>query len=164
MNIIRLDENNRDDVFKLMMEIEESLPQKEYWLPVTEVEKKNFFNDDWSIFYGIYDGDELVAASGIFYSEEEFGETVEKLNMDTRGVAEIGRCMVKPSYRGNRLLVKVNNFIIEKAKEEGLQYLVSTVYPDNLPSQKSFVASGFKKEITYVRNNTYVRGIFLLNI
>ena len=164
MNIIKLTHENQSDLEKLISEIEKNLPRKEYWLPITKIEREHFLDDEWTAFYGIYHEGELIAASALFYNECEFGETINKLGMETKGVAEIGRCMVKPSHRGNKLLISINDFIIQKAKREGLQYIVATVYPDNIPSYKSFMALGFEKQTTYVRNSTYVRDVFLLKI
>lgn len=164
MKIRKLTSEDESKLLHLIDVIEENLDEKEFWLPINEVSKEHFFDDRWTEFYGIFDGCKLVASAALFYNEHEYGESLEKLNIKDVNVAEIGRAMVHPEYRGNNLLYSINQKLVDVARTKNIKFLLATIHPKNIPSQKSFTKLGMKKETTYKKSCGFIRDVFMMEI
>ena len=164
MIIRKLTLDDKEKLDALIEVIEENLADPNFWLPINDTAREHFFDDDWTEFYGMFDGEVLAAAAALFYNEHEFGESVKELNSGITGVAEIGRAMVHPEYRGSNLLYSINTKLVEVAREKGFRYLLATIYPENLPSQRSFIKLGMTKQTTYRKSSGFVRDVFLMKI
>ncbi len=164
MIIRKLTASDSEALWELITDIESTLVSRDFWLPIKETSKEHYFDDSWTEFYGAFDGDRLAGASALFYNSFEFGESLSKLGRDPEGVAEVGRSMVHPDYRGRNLLVDINKVLISVAREKGLTFLLATVHPDNAPSQASFNRLGFIKRTTYLKSDGFVRDIFTYDL
>lgn len=164
MMIRKLTTSDHDALWRLIGDIESSLPNREFWLPIKEGSSTHFFDESWTEFHGAFYGDRLIGASALFYNSYEFGESLEQLGMDTDGVAEVGRSMVHPDYRGHNILADINTELISVARDRGLDRLVATIHPDNIPSQSSFRKLGFVKRKTYLKSDGFVRDILTLEL
>ena len=164
MEIRKLFRSDANELYDLISIIEKNLENKEFWLPLKPTAKEHFFDENWTEFYGIFDGTVLVGAVALFYNEYEYGESLKYLNRNISNVAEIGRAMVRPNYRGNNILYLLNTKLIEVAKAKNIENLIATIHPQNIPSQKSFLKLGMKKQCTYIKSNGYVRDIYLLTL
>lgn len=133
-------------------------------MPINEESREHFFDDDWTEFYGMFDNNCLIGTAALFYDEHEYGESLKQLKLKISNVAEIGRAMIHPKYRGNNILYRINIELIEVAKNRGIEYIISTIHPENIPSQQSFKKLGFKKLCTYEKSNKYVRDIYLMKL
>ena len=160
----QLNKNDEIKLFNLINQIEKNLNDPKFWLPINIISKNHFFDDDWTYFLGVFDNDELIGASALFFNEHEFGESLSHCKNVKIPIAEIGRCMILPSYRGNNLIYKLNNKLIKIAKEKGIKTVLATIHPKNIPSQLSFAKLGFKTETTIVKNNDYVRDVLLFEL
>ena len=164
MIIRKLTESDRDALWALIADIESTLVSRDFWLPIKEAAREHYFDDSWTEFYGAFDGDRLVGASALFYNSFEFGESLSMLGKGPEGVAEVGRSMVHPDYRGRNLLMDINTELISVARGKGLTFLLATVHPDNVPSQASFRRLGFVKRTTYLKSDGFVRDIFTYDL
>lgn len=123
MNIRVLDKNDKAALEQLIYTIENALPVPEWWIPIDDIERSHFFDADWTCFLGAFNDDnELVAASALFFNEHEFAEEAEKLGLDIRStnVAEVGRCMVHPDFRGHNLMCELNKRLCSIARNRGI--------------------------------------------
>ena len=145
----------------LIEEVESNLENRLFWLPISDTSRSHFFDATWTHFVGAFDHDTLVAAVGLFFNENEYGENIEALHLTNDKCAEIGRAMVKVDYRHQGLMQILTEKLMEYAKECGVEKLVATVYPDNIPSQRTFFKLGFEKQGYIVKKNDYERDIFL---
>ena len=164
MEITKLTPSHKEKLELLIRDIEAALADEAFWLPIKEEARAHFFDEEWTEFYGVFDGERLVGAAALFYNEYEYGESLRQLNVKGHTVAEIGRAMVHPDYRGNNLLYRINLHLITIAKAKGVDLLLSTIHPDNIPSQKSFQKLGMKKQHTYVKSDGFIRDIFTMPI
>lgn len=162
MKIKKLTLNDKEQLNILIGKIEENLEKEDYWLPINEPSREHFFDEQWTEFYGMFDGDELIAAAALFYNEHEYGESVQVIGLECDRVAEIGRAMVAPSYRGNNYLYELNSVLIDVARSKGIECLVATIHPDNIPSQRSFKKIGFTRKGTYTKSCGFTRDVFTL--
>ena len=164
MIIRKLTDSDSEALFSLIEDIESTLVSRDFWLPIKDTSREHYFNPSWTEFYGAFDGDRLVGASALFYNPFEFGESVGQINESTDGVAEVGRSMVHPDYRGRNLLATINKELISVAKEKGLRFLLATIHPDNVPSQTSFRKLGFVKRTTYFKSDGFVRDVYTFDL
>lgn len=164
MEIRKITLNDKEQLEHLISVVEENLEDEKWWLPINMTSRIHFFDDEWTEFYGMFDGEKLIGAGALFFNEHEFGESVRYLGRDISCVAEIGRAMVHPNYRGNGYLYQIALKLLEVAKEKGIHHILATVHPDNQPSQRSFKKLGMKKQCTCIKDEKYERDIFLLDI
>ena len=97
-------------------------------------------------------------------NEHEYGGSKRILGLDRSNVAEIGRAMVRPEYRGRNLLFKINSVLLDVAEKKGIEYVLSTVHPGNIPSRSSLQKLGMNKAASCVKNEIYPRDIFLIEL
>jgi RimJ/RimL family protein N-acetyltransferase len=147
-----------DDLIEV---IESNLEHKEWWLPITKKSRSLFFDGKSAVLMGAFDGNKLVAASGMF-----FYEVLSETNVSTLSdeLAEIGRCMVLPKYRGDNLMLKLNRELVAKARELGKKGLVATAHPDNIASCRSLETLGFTKKCLVKKWNNYSRNYYTYNV
>lgn len=138
MNIRVLDKNDKAALEQLIYTIENALPVAEWWIPIDDIERSHFFDADWTCFLGAFNDDnELVAASALFFNEHEFAEEAEKLGLDihSTNVAEVGRCMVHPDFRGHNLMCELNKRLCSIARkrhgEHHIFYPIQQMFPSS---------------------------------
>lgn len=131
--------------------IYEALPCKEMLIPMTEDEYDDTYTDEnEDVVYGIFEGDRLIATSSLLHDVRAYAVNPELEEILKHPCIEIGECMVLPEYRGNGLMLRLNNLIKEEAKRQGVQYMLATAHPDNMASNTSLKHLGYMviKEFT----------------
>jgi RimJ/RimL family protein N-acetyltransferase len=157
-----LGENDSDSLDKLINAVVSSMEHKEWWVPISKKSRSMFLDGKSAILIGAFnDKNELVAASGLFFFELLSDTNVSTLNNE---LAEIGRGMVLPEYRGDNLMLKLNRELIDKARELGKRSLVATSHPDNKASCRSLEQLGFTKKCLVKKWNNYSRNYYTYDI
>jgi RimJ/RimL family protein N-acetyltransferase len=156
-----LTESDAASLDGLIDTIEGNLEHKEWWFPVTKKARGMFFDGKSAVLVGAFDEGKLVAAAGLFFFEVLSETNVSTLNEE---LAEIGRCMVLPEYRGDNLMLKLNRELVAKARELGKKSLVATAHPDNIPSCRSLETLGFTKKCLVKKWNNYSRNYYTYDI
>ena len=164
MTIQKLTVVHKPQLDLLIDHTEATLADKAFWLPIKEEARAHFFDDEWTEFYGAFDGERLIGAAALFYNEYEYGESLRRLNVNCRKVAEIGRAMVHQDYRGNHVLYSINRHLTCIARKKGIDLLLATIHPDNTPSRKSFEKLGMERQCTYTKSDGFIRDIFTMTI
>lgn len=160
MEIKRLNKNDIMQYFNLIKITEGNLKNSAWWLPIHQEEINEFFNENITYLYGIYNQDKkLIASCGLFLGWVKM--ITKHLNLDSTNVGEIGRCMVDPNYIGNGYMRQINEVILEKANELGLDYLLATVHPDNIYSLNSLEKLDFEGVKTVTKEEGYKRLIMV---
>ena len=165
MKIRKLTQKDSAAVFELINIIEVNLPDKKWWLPIKTEERQNFFNDDYTIFYGAFEGGRLVGASALFLDQNDLkGTTLLFKDIQNCRFGEIGRCMTLPEYRGKNVMLEINRKLVILAQKLGLDYLFATAHPDNNPSNKTLQKLGMKKALFAIKEKCYPRNILLAKV
>lgn len=164
MIIRQLTSNDSAMLESLIYAIESGMENRLWWLPINRVSRNHFLDPEWCYFLGVFDNGKLVAASCLFLNEHEFKESLKSLDDVPLPVAEIGRCMVMPAYRGNNLLLTVNKELLSVAKAIGIKTIIVTIHPDNIASKRSFLKLGAELKATTVKNSFYDRDIYTINV
>src|SRR5574344_355815 len=99
MQVKKLDSSDQQALTELINITETNLRDKVFWYPISDISRKHFLDDKWTNFFGIFDKDKLVAAAGLFYNDNEYGESAKALHLGNHKIAEIGRIMTHPEYQ-----------------------------------------------------------------
>ena len=131
--------------------IYEALPNKDLLIPMTEEEYDDTYTDEnEDVVYGIFEQDRLIATSSLLHDVRAYAINPELEEILKHPCIEIGESMVLPEYRGNGLMLRLNNLIKDEAKRQGVHYILATAHPDNIASNTSLKHLGYKiiKEFT----------------
>ena len=164
MEIRQLTQKDEQSLKNLIECIEEHLVNSQWWLPIKREAYDNFLNPEWTIFWGAFEKDLLFGASALFLNEFEYGESLKAVGTQTLPIAEIGRCMVRPEFRGKNIMLLLNQQLCKIAKNMGIKTLIATAHPDNMPSNVSLQKLGMKIQKCILKENKYKRNVFLMKI
>lgn len=135
----------------------EEMLNKDMYAPSTEED----FLDAIRIAQGevdmLYYGTELIAFA--LLNAKPRKEIIDKYELDdTDGVGIYDSVMVKKEYRGNKLQVKLTNYINDIAKNKyKLKKVVATVHPENIWSKNNFEETKYKAlKIISIYNSTRI--------
>ena len=94
---------------------------------------------------GIFDEEKLVAVSSFDY---KCGKLIGKVefpkNCNTDKLVEIGFTMVHSAYKGQGMMKQMVKVLVDKAKQDGFEWIFSKVHKDNFASSKSLIKNGFE--------------------
>lgn len=160
----QLKKSDMEQLNKLIDNIEGNLPVKEWWIPIDDIAREHFFDEEWTYWIGAFSGETLAGACGLFMNEHEFSEEIMNMGIDSTktNVAEIGRCMVNPDFRGNNLMCEINSRLKEVAKSKGIETIIAVAHPDNIYSNNSFAKLGASLVCEAVVYNKYPRKLYTI--
>lgn len=153
----------KESLRNLIDKVLNDLERKEFFIPFTEEEIDMMFDDSKVITYGAYDNNKLVGTAQLYLSENYVEEIKEILNLNNNSVAELGGALVLEEYRNKGIMKQLSRKLIEEAKNKKYEYIVITVHPENIASNKTFSFTGAKVEKT-VNLGEYLRNIYLLDL
>lgn len=164
MNIFELTLKDKENYLKLYDSVVATLEHPEWLTHINQKERKTIFTNNDIYMFACEMDNRLVGASGFFLDYSGIENIVEFVKLKNVKIAEIGASIVIPQYRGKNIMLNINKFAVQKAKEIGLEYLIASVHPDNLPSNNSLRALGMEFKGTTFRNGKLLRNIYLLKI
>lgn len=139
------------------------LERKEFFIPFTQEELKDLFNEDKVITYGAFDGEKLVGTAVVYLDESYTKELREILNMNNCKMAELGEYLVLEEYRNKGIMKTLEDILIKNLKEMNFEYAVVTVHPDNIASNRATAHTG-AKIVKVTKLGDYLRNIYLLKL
>lgn len=105
----------------------------------------------------------MIGASALFLNPYEWEETAVHIQLPLdKKIAEIGRCMVLPEYRGKNYMYKMNSILLDIARELNIDYILSTVHPNNISSKQSLIKLGMNK-VGHIKKY-YERDVYMLYV
>ena len=164
MVIRELEISDLEALEQLITKVENSLIKNAFWLPINTESRKHFFDKKWTCFYGAFDNDKIIGAVGLFFNQNEYGESQRILNMEDKKIAELGRAMVDPDYRNQKIITHLAEEIMEYASTLNLDAVIATVHPQNVPSQSFLKKLGFEKQASVIKNKKYERDILIKHL
>ena len=160
----RLGISDKEQLFNLINTVEEKLSDETWWLPIKDEAANHFFDTTWTVFWGAFESEKLIAACGLFLNEFEYSESASLLDLEFSSVAEIGRCMVSPDYRGQNLMFRINNYLLKEAKERKRTKIIATAHPDNIASNESLRKLGMQTKKRVIKFEKFLRNVYFLDI
>ncbi|MBE5819798.1 MAG: GNAT family N-acetyltransferase [Clostridiales bacterium] len=159
----KINVDNRQELIELMENVLNKLERKEFFIPFTENEIEELFQENNTISYGAFHNEKLVGTAQL-YLEDNFIKNIKKeINLVSDKVAELGGYLVLEEYRNEGILKELEKRLIKEAKEKDYEYIVVTVHPDNLPSNKAVEFTG-AKIVKTTKFGEYLRNIYLLKL
>lgn len=149
---------------EMSITIVNALPRLDFLIPMTKEEYEDTFvvgSDD--IVYGLFDNNNLIATSALLHDVRAYQQQEEVKDILTHKCAEIGECMVLPEYRGQGLMLKLNQLLKKDAQALGIEYMLATAHPENVASNTSLKALGFDLVKTFDRHG-YLRNLYVMRV
>lgn len=162
--IRRLKAEDKEKLEQLIHIVERNLDNKMFWLPINDISRKHYFDESWTCFWGAFDNSKLIAAIGLFFNENEFGESKKALHLGEGEVAELGRALVDPMYRKRGIMSALAQELMKYAKEVGVESIIATTHPKNVGSIALLKGLGFDNKKYVVKQEIYERYIFVKKI
>ena len=159
----RIDIDNKENLIELIKIVLNHLERKEFFIPFTDEEIEAMFDSEKTIIYGAFENDKLVGTAQLYLQESYVENIKELIDLKDNKVVELGGYLVLPEYRNKGIMKALESILIDKAKEKGYEYIVITIHPDNIPSNKVAKSTGAKIVKTTNLGN-YLRNIYLLNL
>lgn len=166
IEIKRLDKNNQQDFIEFNRVIADNLQNSKWFIPFSQENLLHTFDEGSSlVVYGAFVDGVLACISLFDMNWAEFEEVALAVGVDKkRKGAELGGCMVLPTFRGKNLMFEVNKALISVAKEMGIEYFVATAHPDNVASNRSLQKLGMEQKKTIIRCGEYLRNVYFLEL
>ena len=139
------------------------LERKDFFVPFTEDEKEQLFKKSEAINMGAYDGERLVGVAQLYLDETYVKQIKEELDLQKNKVVELGGYLVLEEYRNQGIMRKLEMLLIEKAKKLAYEFMVITVHPENIASNKVVELTGAKLVKT-MKLGEYLRNIWVLDL
>lgn len=160
----KINVDNRQDLIELMKNVLNKLERKEFFIPFTENEIEELFQESKTINYGAFDDEKLVGTAQLYLEEGNYIKNVKKeINLVSDKVIELGGYLVLEEYRNKGIMKELEKILIKEAKENNYEYIIITVHPDNLPSNKAVEFTG-AKIVKTTKLGEYLRNIYLLKL
>ncbi len=153
----------KENLMKLIDDVLEKLERKDFFIPFTKNEIDEFFDEDKIITYGAYDKNRIIGMAQLYIDQLAVKEIKDILKLESNKVAELGGYLVSDDYRNKGIMKQLETNLIQKARDLGYEYIVITVHPDNIASNKAVEYTGAKiSKVTKL--GKYLRNIYLLSI
>ncbi len=131
----------KDNLKKLIDIVLNGLERKEFFIPFTEEEINMMFDSSIAITYGAYDNNKLVGTAQLYLNENYVNEIKEILELKNNKIAELGGALVLKEYRNKGIIKNLLSILIKEAENKNYDYLVATVHPENIASNKAVLST-----------------------
>lgn len=159
----KVDINEKENLIQLINEVLNSLERKDFFMPFTQEELQDICNQERILTFGAYDNEKIVGMAQLYLKQSDVNEIKNILNIKNDKVAELGGYLVLPNYRNKGIMKKLETILIQEAKKLKYKYIVITVHPENIASNKATEYTGAKiAKVT--KFGEYLRNIYLLDI
>ncbi len=154
MIIRQLTTDDTKDFCDLIVNMYSNLENLEWFspMPYDFNNAKSMIENQRFYIIGVFDNDILCAVSSFDY---KCGKLVGKINFpsncNTSKLVEIGFTMVHSDFKGQGIMKKMVEFLVNKAKNDGFEWIFSKVHKDNLASSKSLIKNGFNIYCSYTK-------------
>ncbi len=157
----RIFKEDEKQVRDLVNNVFENIERKDFLIPWTEEQMNRFFNTDYSFLLGAYDGNKLIAMSQIFTQREIEQEYYDILNISkSKSICELGGFLVLSEYRNKGIMTKLSKMSCELINELNFDYIISTIHPENIASNKIVQKLDFDLYGTLTTQSGFLRNLY----
>ena len=133
-------EERLNEVLNFQKEIIDNMNRKDFFCPLTEEEFLTPMKKQDNVYFLKYNT-EII---GLFVATCNIPDVLKEYQLKNNNVMLIDSIMIKEEYRGNKLQIKILNYLYNRAKELKLDGLVATIHPENTYSLNNFINNGYK--------------------
>lgn len=157
----RVFKEDEKQVRDLVNNVFENIERKDFLIPWTEEQMDRFFDEDYSFLLGAYDNNKLIAMTQIFTQREIEQEYYDILNIPkSKIICELGGFLVLPEYRNKGIMTKLSKMSCELINELNFDYIISTIHPENIASNKIVQKLGFELYDTLTTQSGFLRNLY----
>lgn len=157
----RIFKEDEKQVRTLVNNVFKNLEREDFLIPWTEEQMNRFFNTDYSFLLGAYDDNKLIAMSQIFTPREIEEEYYDILNISkSKSICELGGFLVLPEYRNKGIMTRLSEMSCELVNELNFDYIISTVHPENIASNKIVQKLDFELYVTLTTQSGFLRNLY----
>ena len=147
IKILRVDASDIENILALQRAVTENIKIKEWFVPSTKAELELAFShpEKFPALKVLYKN-ELIAFSYIILNPDESNDIARDLeNENLQNCCVYETVFVSPLYRGNGLQSLLISKLTDIAKQNGKDFIVATVHPQNIFSSSNFIKNGYTK-------------------
>lgn len=133
-------EERINEVLNFQKEIIDNMNRKDFFCPLTKEEFLTPIKKQDNVYFLKYNN-EII---GLFVATCNIPDVLKEYQLKSNNVMLIDSIMIKEKYRGNKLQIKILNYLYNRAKELKLDGLVATIHPENTYSLNNFINNGYK--------------------
>ncbi len=157
----RINKNDENQVRYLVDVVFKNLERNDFLIPWTEEQMNRFFDEDYSFLYGAYDNNKLVGMCQIFTEKDIEEEYYDILNIDkSKRISELGGFLVLPEYRNKGIMTELSKRSYDLAKKLDFDYIISTVHPENIVSNRIIQKLDFKLHSVLETQSGFLRNLY----
>jgi len=157
----KIPNTDKEQVQNLVNTVFKTLENPDFLIPWTNEQMNRFFNEDYSILFGAYDGDLLIAMTQIFTPREIEEEYYDILNIPkTNTICELGGFLVLPEYRKKKVMTHLSKIAYDYFKQLDFDYVICTCHPENIVSNKVAKNLEFKFYGTLTTQSGFLRSLY----
>ncbi len=152
MEIRQLLETDTKDFQELIVDMYSNIDNLEWFspMPFDDENVLGMLTNPRFFIVGLFYNAKLVAVSSLDYKcGKLIGTLPFPTDFDTTKMVEIGFTMVHSSFKGNKAMQLLLDYLLIKLKLDGMPYVFAKVHQDNIASKKSFLNKGFNPYLTF---------------
>ena len=130
----KISDTERQQVDNLIEVVLNELERKEFFIPFSKEENQRFFDENFGLTLGVFDGNKLVGMAKIYINQCELSSYKHELQIADKNVCELGDYLVMKEYRGHGIMKTLQSKLIELAKQLEYDVVIATVHPENIAS------------------------------
>lgn len=160
-----IEQKDKEKILDLMDNVINNLERPEfYFIGDKEKELQRMFDLDYVYNLGAYDNEKLVGMTQLYVDQEDLKEYIDILGLKRYKVCELGSALVLKEYRNKGIMQNLIKIQKDKAKYFKFDYMISTVHPENIPSNIAFEKSGFSIKKQIMINDKYLRNLYQIEL
>lgn len=146
MLIRQLNEKDTQDFCNLIVNMYANIENLEWFspMPYDYENVKSIIQNPRFFVIGVFKNNSLCAVSSFDY---KCGKLIGKINFpsncNTEKLVEIGFTMVHSKFKGQGIMKKMVEYLLNKAKQDGFEWIFGKVHKDNFASSKSLLFNDF---------------------
>lgn len=160
-----IEKNDKNKILELMDNVIKNLERPEfYFIGNKKKELQRMFDREYVYNLGVYDNEKLVGITQLYVDQEDLKDYIDILELKRYKVCELGSALVLKEYRNRGIMQNLIKIQKDKAKYLKFDYMISTVHPENIPSNTVFKKSGFSIKKQIMINNNYLRNLYQIKL
>ena len=157
----KIEKEDEKQVRYLVDTVFSNLERKDFLIPWTEEQMNRFFDEDYSILFGAYENNKLIAMCQIFTPKEIEEEYYDILNISkSKSICELGGALVLPEYRKKGIMTNLSAIAMDYFNNSDFDYIIATAHPKNIASNKIVRKLGFELYDTLTTQSGYLRCLY----
>lgn len=158
-------EEDKEQLLSLIDTVLGNLDDPSHFIPYEQWELDSMFDPDYAPLYGAYDGDKLVGMAQLYVSQDMLSDFKKDCGLtEENKICELGGNLVLPEYRGRGITTTLQGMLLELAKGEDFDYIISMAHPDNIGSWKTLEKVGLKYHDEAKVAGGFLRKLYMLKL